>query len=75
MTDTPESREITPVDNAPIVVPCEGSSLVGHIVPTGVLCQMCGNVWPQFPVPSMFDKVPEHDRLDILAMLERGDFG
>jgi hypothetical protein len=74
MTTAPEPNlpdEITP----PIVVPCEGSNLVGHPMPTGVLCQMCGNVWPQFPIPGMFDKVPEHDRLDILAMVERGDFG
>ena len=70
-----QPREIAPVDIDPIVVPCEGSNLVGHVMPTGVMCQMCGNVWPQFPTPSMFDKVPQHDRLDIVAMVERGDFG
>jgi hypothetical protein len=73
--DPQRPSEETPVENGPIVVPCEGSSLVGHVMPTGVMCQMCGIVWPQFPVPSMFDKVPQHDRLDIVAMVERGDFG
>ena len=63
------------MDKASIAVPCEGSNLVGHVTPTGVMCQMCGNVWPQFPTPSLFDKVPQHDRLDIVAMVERGDFG
>ena len=70
-----QPREKAAVDKPPIVVPCEGSNLVGHVMPTGVMCQMCGTVWPQFPTPSMFDKVPEHDRLDIVAMVERGDFG
>ncbi len=68
MTD---SSEIT----APIIVPCEGSNGVGHPMHPGVMCQMCGNVWPQFPIPGMYNQVPAHDRLDILAMLERGDFG
>lgn len=77
MSDTvPTHDQRDSLENrTPLVRPCEGSNLVGHPMSTGVLCQMCGNLFPSFPFPDMFDKVPEHDRLDILAMVERGDFG
>ena len=59
-------------------VDCEGSNLVGHptwrgdLMGVGVMCQMCGQ-W--FPPAHRHDAVPGHKRPDILAMLERGDFG
>ncbi len=46
---------------APIVMRCEGSGAAS------TYCQMCA-----LPAPS--GVVPEHERFDILAMLERGDF-
>ncbi len=48
----------------PIVIDCEGSG-----VPTSHhLCTMCGWVVPNPP------EVPPHQRNDLIAMLERGDF-
>lgn len=54
----------------PILIPCEGSGAVGNrgMVPGTRSCQMCGG--------HFFAKsIPQHDRWDILAMIERGDFG
>ena len=54
---------------APILIPCEGSLCP----PAGALwiCQMCGKTVP-------FDGrnlAVVHQRKDVLAMIERGDFG
>lgn len=61
--------------NDPIMLPCEGSNLVGHAVMGDgqplVMCQMCGQTY----IPAgTYDSVPEHDRQDIITMIERGDF-
>lgn len=63
---------------APILIPCEGSGSAGHehhvsLVAVGVvasswMCPMCGAMLSVSPIP-------EHDRQDVLAMIERGDFG
>jgi hypothetical protein len=47
------------------MIPCEGG---GHVTPHGV-CQMCGRLWV-----GRGEMVPPHDRQDIIAMLNRGDF-
>lgn len=56
----------------PILIPCEGSGARGHITfgdDYVVLCAMCGKTfWATGSI------VPQHDRNDILAMLQRGDF-
>ena len=62
---------------APIKVPCEGSNLVGHAwfaetIGECVLCQMCGGTFGA--VVGHPDQVPLHDRIDIIAMITRGDF-
>lgn len=49
----------------PIYVLCEGS---GHRTPTG-MCQMCGSTRVVFG-----DVVVTHNRRDIIAELQRGDF-
>lgn len=59
-------------DDRPFRVRCEGSlqpcNLPGLI---GGLCQMCGGWLPRYGDGS----IVEHDRDDVLAMIERGDFG
>ena len=59
----------------PIWIECEGSNLVGHAVMGDgqplVMCQMCGQTY----IPAgVYGSVPDHDRQDILAMIDRGDF-
>lgn len=55
-----------------ILITCEGGGHRGHLGMWGfVMCCMCGQ-W--------FDReagvvVPAHDRDDVLARIERGDFG
>lgn len=49
--------------------------LVGHAVMGDgqplVMCQMCGQTY----IPAgVYGSVPDHDRQDILAMIDRGDF-
>ena len=58
-------------------LPCEGSNQVGHpmwpdTIPEVVVCTMCGRHFESM-VRSP-NTVPPHTRVDILAMLERGDF-
>ena len=52
----------------PITVHCVGSTEPGHALFDDSLtpmrmCKMCG------------DTIPDHERVDILAMLNRGDYG
>lgn len=56
----------------PIRIPCEGSDNLVHYPGEGVgICPMCGVV-----VAHRKDNTAlPHERNDILAMLERGDFG
>lgn len=58
----------------PILIPCEGSMQKGHLVFAQseelAMCAMCGKV-----LPTTSTLVPEHTRDDILARLQRGDFG
>ena len=63
----------------PILIRCAGSGLVGHPMDwlprtTKSMCQVCGQVWPTFPTRSLQDVLPEHDRIDVAAMVARGDF-
>ena len=60
MTPTPETE--------PIWIDCEGSNDTGNDVTTGRGCRMCGTIFHS-------NSVPAHQRQDILAMIERGDFG
>jgi len=54
----------------PIRIPCEGSGADGHPWGAGVcLCPMCGQI-----KAAATGKMPAHDRDDILAMLDRGDY-
>lgn len=56
----------------PILIPCEGSGARGHLVfgaANVTMCVMCGTA-----IESDNGVVPQHDRNDILAMLQRGDF-
>ena len=54
----------------PILIPCEGSRAEGHDVPGGLMCRMCGLV-----LPFNLEVMPDHQRDDVLARIERGDFG
>lgn len=52
----------------PILIPCEGSGAIGHQFGRQMICAMCGAVlWPTLVAP-------HHERDDILAHIERGDF-
>lgn len=60
--------------NEPILIHCEGSGVRGHevICPSShAMCVMCGRIKPM----DEHGKVVEHDRDDILARINRGDFG
>lgn len=60
------------VTGEPIWVRCEGSGCPANLPLGGTgLCQMCNRVLVLLPG----DLIPEHSRDDILARLERGDFG
>lgn len=62
-------RPVTPTpETEPIWIDCEGGGDTGHDVITGQMCRMCGTIFHE-------DHVPHHQRQDILAMIERGDFG
>lgn len=54
-----------------IRVHCEGSGAAGHRWHDGRMCPMCGRT------PGVDDTgaIVDHDRADILAMIDRGDFG
>ena len=63
----------------PILIRCAGSGLVGHPLDwlprtTKSMCPVCGQVWPTFPTRSLQGVLPEHDRIDVAAMVARGDF-
>ena len=49
-----------------IMIPCEGIGS-GHRDGIAVMCQMCGKWF-------VGDLAPPHSRMDILAMINRGDF-
>jgi hypothetical protein len=56
--------------DAPILIECEGSGCPAHCVRFGYgLCSMCGH-----PVAVDDRGAIGHDRQDIIAMLNRGDF-
>lgn len=57
------------VTGEPILIRCEGSEGAGNRVGSAVGCAMCGRWF------SSIDVVPEHERDDILARIDRGDFG
>ena len=63
----------------PIRIPCEGSNRIGHAylgTSKVALCKMCGELRPAHRRPEFYALVvDEHDRDDILAMIERGDYG
>lgn len=65
LTGVPGPRE-------PIRRPCEGSGHPPNMKLTGPigLCAMCGTTQT-----TVDGKVVDHDRDDIEAMIERGDFG
>jgi hypothetical protein len=57
----------------PIMVPCEGGGCPTH--PSGLagfgVCSMCGEL-----VPTIASRTARpHERVDVLAMIDRGDFG
>lgn len=59
----------------PIRVRCEGSGAIGHVqgdYSASPICPRCGRKPGRVPLT---DRLIEHDRDDIIAMLERGDFG
>jgi hypothetical protein len=56
-----EAGEVGTVSE-PILIRCEGSGAESSY------CQMCASA------PSVNGVIVDHDRLDVLAMLERGDF-
>jgi hypothetical protein len=59
-------------ESPPLLVHCEGSGCPPTIWLHGDLvgmCAMCG-----MPIAAEHGRVDEHERQDILAMLERGDF-
>lgn len=53
----------------PIWVRCEGSDGYANRAFGAEFCQMCGGV-----IVSKNGRVVPHDRIDVLAMLARGDF-
>ena len=64
-------------DGAPILIPCEGSGCGYHFYDeasiTG-MCQMCGARVPVAVNPEGESVTCDHQRDDILARLDRGDF-
>lgn len=75
-----------PAKGEPILVPCEGSGAVAHIWEFLLggeaigICAMCGGraivTYELATVSRPAGYVmPDHQRDDILARLERGDFG
>lgn len=62
-------------EREPIWIPCEGSEtppMHGMFLRRLVLCTICPMCGEQIPADELISK---HDRLDILAMIGRGDFG
>ena len=55
-------KEIKPPSDS-LMIRCEGSG-----APNVGYCQMCAATFPGAPT------IPNHDRMDVLAMLARGDF-
>jgi hypothetical protein len=54
----------------PIFVPCEGTGGAGHLLVAGArMCAMCGQIHA-----TEADKIPDHHRQDLIAMIQRGDF-
>ena len=59
----------------PLMVRCEGSLVIGHrgTFPPFLgssMCAMCGQTYRTQDDGT----VPEHDRMDVLAMFARGDY-
>ncbi len=70
------------VNPDPILVDCEGSGHDGHALSGRVMCAMCGQ-WVDIAVRIDIEQrtgwirqhiAVDHQRRDILAMIERGDF-
>jgi hypothetical protein len=58
---------------APILVACEGSRCVAHYPRGGTgICPMCGE---RVALDDAEVGTLNHDRWDLLAMIERGDYG
>ncbi len=59
----------------PIMIDCEGAGVRGHLLGVrdpgvGVYsCAMCGQTFV-----AVTNRMPEHQREDVLAMIQRGDF-
>lgn len=68
-----------PAKGEPILIPCEGSGAIGQVrdrlLGGGVLvmCPMCGIL--TVVESEVRAAMPQHERDDVLARLERGDFG
>lgn len=66
----------------PIMVDCEGSGFSGHLITpthlhpwTRMMCAMCGQTMAHIEPDAASDgEMPPHQRMDKLAMIERGDF-
>lgn len=58
-------------DAGPILIHCDGSGCAGHDFGSQVMCSLCG----QMLTPTESGKVPGHQRDDIIARINRGDFG
>ncbi len=61
---------------APILIDCEGGGYSGHRIASvelgeQLLCSMCGKRFDDGGT----NKVPDHQREDVLTMLARGDYG
>lgn len=54
----------------PILIPCEGSGQPGHYPDVTAMCKMCG----RWHFVDAHDNLVPHDRPDIIAMIDRGDF-
>jgi len=57
--------------NEPILITCEGVGVPGHEMGAYTICVMCGAAFDLIPN----GRVPHHERDDILARINRGDFG
>lgn len=57
----------------PLWTDCEGSDCPTHLHGLGSgICSMCGS---RVPIWADDGKAKDHKRKDVLAMLDRGDFG
>mgnify|MGYP003622941108 CR=1 FL=1 len=63
------------MSGTPILIPCEGASAPGHEMLNGfVMCPMCGRVLVGRHAEGYGLVVGPHERDDVLARIDRGDF-